>query len=108
MDDQSVLLALSAHEARTAAAVFERLFPASAGEPGATDIGVVTYIDRALAGAYDDKLEVYRRGLAALDRSAHDVHGAPFADCAPARKGALIAGLERGELAGFHTPPQRD
>jgi gluconate 2-dehydrogenase alpha chain len=108
MNDQPVLLALSTHEARTAAAVFERLFPASAGEPGATDIGVVTYVDRALAGAYDDKLEVYRRGLAALDRGARGAYGAPFTGCTPGQQDALIAGLERGDLANFHTPLQQD
>src|SRR5437868_4421824 len=108
MNDQPVRLALSTHEARTAAAVFERLFPASAGEPGATDIGVVTYVDRALAGAYDDKLEVYRRGLAALDRGARDAYGAPFAGCVPAQQDALLAGLERGDLATCHTPPQQN
>src|SRR5918911_2598012 len=108
MNEQPALLALSVHDARTAAAVFERLFPASAGEPGATDIGVVTYVDRALAGAYADKLEVYRRGLAALDCGARDAYGAPFAGCAPAQQDALIAGLERGDLANFHTPPQQD
>src|SRR5437588_10301793 len=108
MNDQPVLLALSTHEARTAAAVFERLFPASAGEPGATDIGVVSYVDRALAGAYDDKLEVYRSGLAALDRGARDAYGTPFAGCVPAQQGARIAALRRGAFRTFSPPPHQN
>ena len=48
---------LSRYEARTAAAVFERLFPADEHGPGAADIGVLTYLDRALAGAYRDQAD---------------------------------------------------
>ena len=54
------LLSLNPYEARTAAAIFERLFPADAHGPGATEIGVVSYLDRALAGAYRDQAETYR------------------------------------------------
>ena len=103
----SALLALGAYEARTVAAVFERLFPATAGEPGATAIGVVAYLDRALAGADRDKADDYRLGLAALDRAARERHGAPFADCAPERQDALLVDLEREGLNGFRVPPQR-
>jgi gluconate 2-dehydrogenase alpha chain len=45
---------LSRYEARTAAEIFERLFPADEHGPGAAAIGVLTYVDRALAGAYRD------------------------------------------------------
>jgi hypothetical protein len=38
---------------------------------GATEIGVVAYLDGSLAGAYADKVEPYRLGLAALDRVAN-------------------------------------
>ena len=49
------LISLNADEARTAAAVFERLFPADENGPGASEIGVLAYVDRALDGAYQDK-----------------------------------------------------
>src|SRR6266508_5841862 len=62
------LLTFNSHEARTVAAIAERLFPADESGPGATEIGVLNYIDQALAGAYDDAVETYRLGLAALDR----------------------------------------
>ena len=44
------LLVFTATEARTATAFFERLFPADERGPGARDIGVVEYVDRALDG----------------------------------------------------------
>ena len=62
------LLSLTPYEARTATAIFERLFPADAHDLGATAIGVVAYLDRALAGAYHDKIATYHLALAAFDQ----------------------------------------
>ncbi|MER3438912.1 MAG: hypothetical protein C4346_15715, partial [Chloroflexota bacterium] len=101
-------LTLNPHELRTAEAIFECMFPPDELGPGATEIGVAVYVDRALAGAYADKTETYRLGLAALDRAARDRCGKPFVDCAKDDQVAMLAALERGELAGFHTPPQRE
>jgi len=102
------LLSLNPHEARTAAAVFERLFPADEHGPGAAAIGVLDYVDRALSGAYRDQAETYRLGLAALDHAALSLHGSSFADCTHERQDAVISGLESGDLPNFHVPPQRD
>ena len=100
------LVALNAYDARTVAAVFERLFPRDGDGPGATDIGVTAYLDRALSGSYQEHAETYRVGLAALDRAARDRHGAPFADCGAAEQDALLDGLERGALPSFDVPRQ--
>jgi gluconate 2-dehydrogenase alpha chain len=100
-------LNFSPHEARTAVALFERIFPADAETPGATEIGVVDYVDRALAGAYRDLREAYRLGLAALDRAARQRYDCAFADGSPDQQDSLIRSLEAGELPNFHTPPQR-
>ncbi len=43
----AALISLNSYEARTAVAIFERLFPADEHAPGAAEIGVVTYLDRA-------------------------------------------------------------
>ena len=101
------LLALGAYDARTAAAIFERLFPAGEDGPGADGIGVLAYVDRALAGAYPEHADTYRLGLATLDRVARRRHGVAFADCAPEQQDALLSGLEGEELPNFHVPPQR-
>jgi gluconate 2-dehydrogenase alpha chain len=107
-EPSSALVALSSYEARIAAAVFDRLFPRDEHGPGATAIGVVSYVDRALAGAYKDKAEAYRVGLAALDRAARERCGAPFAGCAAEQQDAMLGELERGELPNFHAPPPRE
>jgi gluconate 2-dehydrogenase alpha chain len=99
---------LSPYEARTGAAVFERLFPADEHGPGATEIGVLTYLDRALAGAYADQAETYRLGLAAIDLAARRRHGRPFAACHPGQQDGLLADLERGALPDFRVPPQQE
>src|ERR687885_1185291 len=107
-EQTSALIALNPYEGRTAAAIFERLFPADENGPGATEIGVLTYVDRALAGAYRDKVETYRLGLATLDRVARTRYGQPFAGCAPVQQDALISELEAGTLPDFRVPSQRD
>jgi gluconate 2-dehydrogenase alpha chain len=105
MDRGAALMALNPFEARTATAIFERLFPADEQTPGATEIGVLDYVDHALAGAYRDKIETYRLGLRAVDAVARARHGAPFADCATDQQDQILADLERGELSGFDAPP---
>lgn len=102
----TVLIALNAHEARTADAIFERLFPADSSTAGASQIGVVYYLDRALAGAYADKLDTYRLGLRAIDQVAQQQHDTPFADCSVDAQDAILAALEAGTLPNFSTPPQ--
>jgi gluconate 2-dehydrogenase alpha chain len=102
------LITLNPYEARTAAALFEHMFPADAHGPGATEIDVLTYVDRALAGAYRDRAEMYRVGLATLDRVACQRCGMSFADCTAEQQHALIADMEQGTLDGFLAPPQRD
>jgi hypothetical protein len=102
------LITLNPYEARTAAAIFERLFPADEHGPGATEIGVLTYVDLALAGIYKDKAEAYKLGLAALDRIARQRYGMPFAGCGSEQQDALITELERGTLPNFRVPDQRD
>src|SRR5215211_4653648 len=100
----STLLVLTPYEARTAAAVFERLFPTDVNSPGAIEMGVLTYLDRALAGAYRDKAEAYRLGLAALDLAARRRSGMPFADCSAEEQDALVTELEQGVLPNFRVP----
>ncbi|MCA9877477.1 MAG: gluconate 2-dehydrogenase subunit 3 family protein [Thermomicrobiales bacterium] len=98
-------LALNAEQVRTATAVFERLFPAD-DAPGATEIGVVQYLDRALAGAYLEDAALYRRGLAQLDVASLAAHGARFEATTPAAQDGLLRALERGELAGWAASEQ--
>ena len=52
----------TAAEARTIAAACERIFPSDESGPGATEAGVVIYIDRQLAGPYGRDKYRYTKG----------------------------------------------
>ena len=62
----------------TITAFTERLMPGAPGLPGATDAGVLNYIDLALAGAYSDQQEFYRTGVIQLDAHCTQTYGKPF------------------------------
>jgi hypothetical protein len=66
-------------EAQTVAAVSEQIIPRT-DTPGAIDVGVPAFIDRMMAGYYQDKeRHILRAGLARIDRDAHKAHGMTFA-----------------------------
>jgi gluconate 2-dehydrogenase gamma chain len=69
---------LNDEEARTVEALAERLIPGDGQDAGATEAGVVYYIDRALAGVSADLQVVYRLGLRALEQLCQAEHGRPF------------------------------
>jgi gluconate 2-dehydrogenase gamma chain len=91
-------------DAATVMAFTERLMPGAPGMAGARDAGVLNYIDLALAGAYADQQDFYRRGLAQLEAFCQQAHQASFARLDAARQDAVIAALEEGKAAGFTWP----
>ena len=101
------LIILSPHQARTAEAIFERMFPADANSPGATEIGVLAYVDQALSGPYQTHQETYRMGLVGLDQAAQRAYGLSFANCQTDQQDTLLAQFQQGNLPDFHTPPQK-
>lgn len=107
MGERDALLVLSAAEARTVTAVFERMFPAIDRIPGATEIGVARYLDRSLSAAYREDLPAYRTGLALLDTAARDLFGERFSETTAVNQDALIAALERGEISDWIASAQR-
>jgi gluconate 2-dehydrogenase gamma chain len=94
-------------QATTVTTFAERLMPGAPGKPGATEAGVVNYIDLALAGAYSDQQEFYRRGLDQLDAYCQATHKAPFAKLPAAQQDEVIAALEEGKATGFQWPAAR-
>ena len=107
MDAREPCLALTAREARTAEALFERMFPADEHGPGAREIGVVNYLDRSLAGAYREHVPVYRSGLARLDDTSYRRYGRGFAESSDDEQDGLLYELERGEIPDWVLPDQR-
>jgi gluconate 2-dehydrogenase gamma chain len=95
---------LNDEDAATVMAFTERLMPGAPGMPGAREADVLNYIDLALAGAYADLQDFYRRGLAQLDAFCRQAHHAPFARLDAARQDAVITALEEGKAAGFTWP----
>lgn len=106
MDARDALLVLNASEARTVAAIFERMFPAEDQDPGATEIGVTAYLDRSLAGAYREYVSTYRLGLAALDKACHERYGCAFNDAPFYEQDALLTALERADIPAWIAPAQ--
>jgi hypothetical protein len=94
------LEALTADEADLLTAIAARLIPSDASGPGAVEAGAVTYIDRALAGPLASSREVYRRGLAALERYANSSRGRPFGALSPVDQDSVLIDVETGAATG--------
>ena len=91
-------------DAATVAAFTERLMPGAPGKPGARDAGVLNYIDLALAGAYADLQDFYRRGLAQLDQYCRKTYREPFGRLTVTQQDAVITALEEGKATEFTWP----
>jgi gluconate 2-dehydrogenase gamma chain len=91
-------------DARTIAAFTERLMPGAPGKPGATDASVLNYIDLALAGAYADMQDFYRRGIIQLDAHCVAAYGKPFRYINTAQQDEAIVALEHGKTTAFTWP----
>ena len=91
-------------DAETVAAFAERLMPGTPGKPGARDAGVLNYIDLALAGAYADQQDFYRRGLAQLDMYCRKTYSQPFVKLSAAQQDEVIGALEQGKASEFEFP----
>ena len=119
------LIALNPYEARTATAILERMFPADENGPGATEAGVVGFIDRQLASKYGlagrryahgpfargaptqgdqsglRTRDRYRLGINGMDAYARRLYGDGFAALGPAEQDRILADMEAGRADGF-------
>ena len=95
---------LNDDNAATVAAFTERLMPGAPNMPGARDADVLNYIDLALAGAYADQQDFYRRGLAQLDAYCQSTYKQSFVQLDAAKQDAVITALEEGKTTGFTFP----
>ena len=87
--------ALTAAEAATLAAACDRIIPPDE-DPGASQAGVVTFVDRQLATREKKQLGFWRAGLRGLDGAARRKHGKPFAELAEGAQVALLQEAEQG------------
>jgi gluconate 2-dehydrogenase gamma chain len=118
--------ALSPEEARAIGCICDRFFPATPDAPSASALGVVTYIDRQLAGPWGQGArmyraapfetpadsghgwqlpltprEAYREGLAALSEYTRSRYGMEFRELPDAEQDAVLRLLEAGAVDSF-------
>src|SRR4051794_38143373 len=91
-------------DAATVSAFAERLMPGAPGLPGARDADVLNYIDLALAGAYADQQDLYRRGLASLEAYCRKTYQAPFRRLTATQQDEVVTALEAGKASEFPWP----
>lgn len=82
------------HEARTVDALAARIIPGDERDPGAREAGAVVYIDRSLAGAYDDLQPLYQSGIRDLDELSRERHGAPFVELGESDQDDVLGTLD--------------
>lgn len=89
--------ALTPAQARTLDLVAELIMPRT-DTPGARDVGVPAFVDRALAGwSTKADADAVRRGLDRIEAEARSAHGGPFVSLTPAQQAAL---LDRYDVEG--------
>jgi gluconate 2-dehydrogenase gamma chain len=124
-------LTLTATEAAFLSAAYDTFIPADAMSPSGTDCGLVTYIDRQLAGAWGNGARFYRNGpflqgkpehgyqlpltpreyfaagIKAANAWTRKSHGKDFDRFAPADRDAALKAMEAGkaEFADFNAKP---
>ena len=89
--------ALTNAEAETLAAACDQIVPPD-DFPGASEAGVVTFIDRQLATRERDQLPTWQQGVRALDATARERKGKPLAELAFEEQTALLRDVEAGQV----------
>jgi gluconate 2-dehydrogenase gamma chain len=104
--DQSVaLMYFNDFEACTIEAIAERIIPGDGSGAGATQAGVVYYIDRAVSGFSTGLQRVYRLGLRELDALCTRRSSASFVDLNAEQQDEIIRrflGPESGQATAAH------
>ncbi|MES2624456.1 MAG: gluconate 2-dehydrogenase subunit 3 family protein [Pseudomonadota bacterium] len=89
---------LGAEEAEEFAAIASRILP-SDETPGATEGGVIYFMDTVLGSSRSELLAGLREGLVSLQASAHSSFGSPrFSTLQPDQQDALLRAIEMGEF----------
>jgi gluconate 2-dehydrogenase gamma chain len=91
---------LSDNQARTLSALCDQIVPADEF-PGASQAGVVTYIDRQLIRHYRRHQETYLAGLGRTDEMSRDRFGCAFAEAIRAQQLQIVTVLEKENRAFF-------
>jgi Gluconate 2-dehydrogenase subunit 3 len=96
--ERAALETLTPAQADVLDAILDRLAPSDSLGPGAVQMGVGTYIDRALGGALAANAPAYNVGLATVDAFARATYGSAFAQLTTAQKDAVITSMQANTL----------
>ncbi len=100
MLDNSAFKVLGSDEAREFAAIAARIIPTDE-TPGATEAGVIYFIDNVLGTSRTEALAPMREGLASLQATAQSTYGsASFSALTPQQQDALLVSIEETEFFG--------
>lgn len=80
-------------EAAALAAICDQIIPPDQ-DPGASQAGVVQFIDRQLSGFHRKRQAEYRAGIAAIDALSRERYGRPFADAPLNQQLALLTDID--------------
>ena len=83
----------TAAEARTVDAIAEQVIPADT-DSGASEAGVVNFIDLQLTRRYRKHRDAYRRGIASVDAAGSKRFGKPFAELTPEQQTEVLTEIE--------------
>ena len=86
-------------EGQTADAICDRLIPEDQ-DPGASQVGVVNFIDIQLMGPYKRFRSSYRQGLKGIDQASRQTYGQRFTELSAEKQDAVLKELERGGATG--------
>jgi gluconate 2-dehydrogenase gamma chain len=90
----------TAAEAKTADAICEQIIPAD-DAPGASQAGVVRFIDLQLTKHYKKHQAAYRKGIAAVDDSSRSRFKKAFVELSAAEQTEVLMDLESNDDAFF-------
>jgi len=87
-------------EAACVIALAEQIIPEDEHGGGATEAGVIHYIDRQLVAVFTYDQVIYQQGISALQQSCLDLHGQRFETLDFDTRYAVCAAMEEEKLAG--------
>ena len=88
------------YQARTVEAIAERIIPANGADAGATQAGVVYYIDRTISGFSTGLQRVYRLGLRELESYCDREHSVRFVDLTAEQQDNILRRFLGNETGG--------
>src|SRR6201995_3513135 len=96
--DSVALTYFNDYQARTVEAIAERIIPANGDDAGATEAGVVYYIDRTITGFSTGLQRIYRLGLRELESFCNRNHSAQFVDLTAEQQDDILRELLGNEV----------